>query len=183
MCAVRNGQSIDTSMGFAPGCGLMMGARAGDVEPALVLEIMSRHALTVELMQAYLQSQSGFQGLVGESDFRHLLDRYQQEDASVQAAFQQCVYRFQKTLGSYVVALGGLDAVILTGTAVERNPFLRSLLLEGLQCLGVTINHERNDETIATDGVISDDGALVRVSVMRTHEALEIANVVKTFVY
>lgn len=174
MCALKNGVSIDTTMGFAPGSGLMMGARTGDIEPAVVLELMRIHHMQPVDMHTYLQTRGGFVGLTGESDFRHLLARLEQGDEAVTMAFQQCVYQFQKTLGAYLVALGGLDAVVLTATAAERSPQLRALLLGGLDTIGIDLDEERNDMTMGRDGIISTSASLVTVAVIRTNESAEL---------
>ncbi|MFM2340265.1 MAG: hypothetical protein RLZZ360_901 [Candidatus Parcubacteria bacterium] len=181
MCALKNGVSIDTTMGFAPGSGLMMGARTGDIEPAVVLELMRIHHMKPLDMHTYLQTRGGFVGQTGESDFRHLLARLEQGDEAVTAAFQQCVYRFQKTLGSYLVALGGLDAVVLTATAAERSPQLRALLLGGLTSIGIDLDEDRNEMTIGRDGIISSQGSTVLAAVVRTNESAELLAVTESF--
>lgn len=181
MCALKDGKSIDTTMGFAPGSGLMMGARAGDIEPGVILELMRLHHFQPRDMQTYLQTRGGFAGLTGESDFRHLLARYEQGEARVVAAFEQCVYRFQKTLGSYLVALGGLDAVVVTATAAERSPQLRALLLEGLGSIGLELDHDRNDATIGRDGIISTRDSHVLAAVIRTNESAEVLAITESF--
>ncbi len=181
MCALRHGESIDTTMGFGPGSGLMMGTRVGDVEPAVLLELMRIHHMKPFDMQTYLQTRGGFWGQTGESDFRHLLARYEAGDESVVAAFTQCVYRFQKTLGAYQAILGGLDAVVFTATAAERSPRLRALLLSGLEHMGVVLDDSRNDEVVSRDGIISPVGAPVMVAVVRTNEFNEILTVTHNF--
>jgi acetate kinase len=181
MCALKSGVSIDTTMGFAPGSGLMMGARTGDIEPAVVLELMRVHHMKPLDMHAYLQTRGGFVGLTGESDFRHLLARLEQGDEAVIAAFQQCVYRFQKTLGSYLAALGGLDAVVLTATAAERSPQLRTLLCSGLESIGVVLDEDRNEMTIGRGGIITDKESKVLVAVVRTNEQAELQAVTDSF--
>ncbi len=181
MCALRHGQSIDTTMGFGPGSGLMMGTRVGDLEPAVLLELMRIHHMKPFDMQRYLQTRGGFQGQTGESDFRHLLARYEAGDDAVVAAFAQCVYRFQKTLGAYQAILGGLDAVVFTATAAERSPRLRALLLAGLEHMGIALDEGRNDEVVSRDGIISPMGAPVMVTVVRTNEFNEILTVTHNF--
>ncbi len=180
MCALQHGVSIDTTMGFAPGSGLMMGARTGDIEPAVVLELMRIHHMKPLDVHTYLQTRGGFVGLTGEADFRHLLARLEQGDEVVTEAFQQCVYRFQKTLGSYMVALGGLDAVVLTATAAERSPQLRALLLEGLESVGIMLDTDRNELTIGRDGIISVASSPVIAAVIRTNESAELLAVTES---
>ncbi len=181
MTAVKAGQSLDTTMGFAPGSGLFMGARTGDVEPAVVLEIMRQKNLSIVDMQQYLQSTGGFVGQVGEADFRHLLARLERGDEAVAAAFRQCVYQFQKTLGAYAVALGGLDAVVFTATAVERSSRMRELFCENLSMLNVSLDEGRNDDLVGRSGIVSLPDAPVTVAVIRTAELEELARITDTF--
>lgn len=181
MTALLHGASIDTTMGFGPGSGLMMGARVGDIEPAVVLELMQIHHMKPIDMHTYLQTRGGFVGQTGESDFRHLLARLDAQDVAVTEAFRQCVYRFQKTLGAYMVALGGLDAIVLTATAAERSPRLRALLLDGLSHFGVMLDDDRNDMTVSRDGIISSTASPVTVAVLRTNEFHEMLLATHTF--
>jgi acetate kinase len=132
-------------------------------------------------VQTYLQTRGGFVGLTGEADFRHLLRRYEQGDAPAVAAFDQCTYRFQKTLSSYAVSLQGIDAVVLTATAVERSPQLRALLLRNLEWFGVVLDHTRNDELMSRDGIITTAASPITVAVVRTNEFAEILRVTESF--
>ncbi len=174
MTALKDGVSIETTMGFGPGSGLMMGARVGDIEPAVVLELQRVKHFSPTDMQAYLQTQGGFVGLTGEADFRQLLHRSAAGDASVAEAFAVCRHRFQKALAGMQMALGGLDAVVLTATAVERSSQLRTILLADLTWFGITLDEDRNEATIAKDGIISTGDSPVWVAVMRTNEAGEL---------
>lgn len=170
MTALKNGQSIDTTMGFGPGSGLMMGARSGDIDPGAVLELMRVKNFKPFDVDQYLQTHGGFWGLTGESDFRHLLERLAHEDPVVIEAFDQCVYAFQKQLGSYYLTLGGLDAIVLTATAVERSPALRRTLLRNLEWFGVILNDEANELCVGQSGIISDEQSPITVAVVRTDE-------------
>lgn len=181
MCAMRDGVSIDTTMGFAPGSGLMMGTRTGDLEPAVLLELMRLHNMKPLDVETYLQTRGGFVGQTMESDFRHLLARLDKGDEVVEQAFKQCVYRFQKTLGSYFVALQGIDAVILTATAAERSPKLREIFLSNLECLGIYIDVNKNEEVIGADGIISTDSSPIKVFVERTNEFGELLAATQEF--
>jgi acetate kinase len=174
MTALRDGVSIDTSMGFGPGGGLMMGGRTGDIDTGAVLELMRAKSWSHFDIQTYLQTQGGFKGLVGEGDFRFLLERLATEDYAVKAAFDTCIYQFQKTLGAQMAALGGLDAIIFTATAAERSPVLRALLLRDLDWLGITLDAKENERYMSSQGIISSPTSKVTVAVMRTDEWGEI---------
>jgi acetate kinase len=181
MTALKDGVSIDTTMGFGPGSGLMMGARVGDIEPAALLELMRvKHMKPVDA-HIYLQSRGGFVGQTGESDFRHLLARYSKGDEAAVNAFALCRYHIQKTIGAFMVALGGLDAIVLTATAVERSPLLRSILLQDLAWLGIELDEQINDETMSRDGIVSKKGSKVPVVVIRANEFAELLTVTESF--
>ncbi len=181
MTALKDGVSIDTTMGFGPGSGLMMGARAGDLEPGALLELMRVKNMKFFDTQTYLQTRSGFKGLTGEADFRHLLERYASGDEAATAAFALATYQFQKTIGAFTIALGGLDAIVLTATAAERSSALRAILLSGLAWCGIELDKERNDALVAADGMISKEGAAVPVYVLRTNEFGELLKVTHSF--
>lgn len=170
MTALRDGQSIDTTMGFGPGSGLMMGARSGDIDPGAVLEVMRVKNFKPFDIDQYLQTHGGFWGLTGESDFRHLLERLAHEDEQVVEAFNQCVYAFQKQLGGYHIVLRGLDAIVLTATAVERSPALRRTLLRNLEWFGVIVDEEANELCVGQTGIISATDSPITVLVVRTDE-------------
>jgi len=182
MTALLYGESIDTTMGFSPGSGLVMGSRAGDLEVGALLELMRVKNFHLFEAQTYVQTQGGLKGLTGEADFRHILERLSQRDELAIKAMDLFVYRFQKSLGGFAVALGGLDAIILTATASERSDTLRSLLLNNLDWLGIRIDSAKNDVLVGHDGIISTTDSKVKVAVIRTNEVDEMYRVTNTFV-
>jgi acetate kinase len=175
--AIRDGVSIDTSMGFSPGSGMVMGTRSGDIESGALLELMRVRDMDISETQQYLQTMAGLKGLAYESDFRHLLDRRANGDTEAIQALELFAYRFKKLLGGHVAALGGLDALIFTATAVERSPAIRSLLGSGLSCFGIELDERRNDDLINHDGIISTDKGPVTVALVRTQELDEMVRV------
>lgn len=182
MTAVQNGQSIDTTMGFSPASGLVMGSRAGDLEAGALLELMRVKNMKLFDAQTYIQTRGGLRGLTGEADFRHILDRVSKADEVAQAALHMVVYRFQKQLGAYQVALGGLDALVLTATAVERSAELRAHFLEGLSWFGIELSPEANDTLARGGGVISTADSRITVVVIPTQEIEEMVQVTEAFV-
>ncbi len=181
MTALKDGVSIDTTMGFGPGSGLMMGSRVGDIEPAALLELMRQKHMKPLDLQNYLQTRGGFVGLTGESDFRHLLKRYEQNDPLVRAAFDLCRYRIHKTIGAFMAALQGLDAIVLTATAMERSPLLREVLFGDLQWAGIHLDLAKNDELMSRDGMISRSDSAVKVVVVRANEFAELLSATQSF--
>ena len=172
--AVKNGKSVDTSMGYAPGSGLLMGSRAGDVPSGALLSLMQQKNLKPADALVYLQTHSGLKGLTGESDLRILLERRAQGQAKATAAIDSFIYHLQKAIGGYLAILGGVDAIILTATASQRSPQLRQLLLQSLAPLGILLDTEKNDAAINKEAVISTNQSPIKVLVIKTNEADEI---------
>jgi acetate kinase len=161
-------------MGYAPGSGLLMGTRAGDVPTGAMLSLMQQKNLKPTDALVYLQTNSGLMGLTGESDIRILLERRAQGYAKATAAIDAFIYHLQKAIGGYMATLGGVDAIVLTATASQRSPQLRELLLQSLAPLGIVLDKDKNDATINKDAVITTSQSPVKVVVIKTNEADEI---------
>lgn len=181
MTAVKDGVSIDTTMGFGPDSGLVMGTRAGDLDAGALLELMRVKNIRSFDTLAYIQSRGGLRGLSGEADFRFILERVAQQDASATQALRHFVYQFHKKLGSLQMALGGIDALILTATAAERSTSLRHSLLSTLSWFGVHLDAVRNESLISHDGIITHDTSPITVMVVRTKETEEMYRVTASF--
>jgi len=172
--AVVEGKSVDTTMGYAPGSGLVMGSRAGDIDPGALLVLMQAKNLKPSDAQVYLQSSGGLRALAGEADLRVLLERRSRGDAAAESAIASFVYHIQKAIGAYVAVLSGIDALIFTATASERSPALRALIVEKLAGLQITLDTDKNEACFSRDGVLSKEGSVVEVLVIKTNEADEI---------
>lgn len=172
--AVKNGQSIDTTMGYAPGSGLLMGTRAGDLPTGALLSLMQQKNLKPADALVYLHTNSGLKGMAGESDIRILLERRAQGELKATAAIESFIYHLQKAIGGYLATLGGVDAIILTATASQRSPQLRQLLIEPLLPLGIILDKDKNDRAVNQDAVISATQSQVKVLVVKTNEAEEV---------
>jgi acetate kinase len=179
MTAVKDGVSIDTTMGFGPDSGLIMGTRAGDLDAGALLELMRVKNIRSFDTLSYIQTRGGLRGLSGEADFRFVLERAAQKDTAAVAALEHFTYRFQKELGALQMVLGGVDAIILTATAAERSASLRQHVLSSLGWFGVDVDTAKNDALISHDGIISSPSSPVLVMVVRTQEIEEMARVVK----
>lgn len=179
--ALRDGQSIDTSMGFSPVSGMVMGTRAGDIESGALLELMRARNMNLTETQQYLQTAAGLKGLARESDFRHLLERMARGETEATEALALFAYRFKKLLGSYVAALNGLDALIFTATAAERSPIIRALMTSDLDCFGIHLDAEKNEQLMNHDGVISVTDSPVAIALIRNQELDEMVRVTNNF--
>lgn len=176
--AVKDGKSIDTTMGFSPVSGLVMGTRAGDVESGALLELMRvRHFSPVDAL-TYLNTAGGLQGVAGVADLRHVLEHKAQGDEQAIEAFSLFSYHLTKAVGGFVAALGGLDAIVFTATAGERNPDLRAELLAPLlSTFSISLDESTNQLLTSKDGIFSTSESKVKVAVMRTDEMGEIARI------
>jgi acetate kinase len=177
--AVKDNQSVDTTMGYAPSSGLPMGSRAGDLDAGGLLQLMRAKNLKPSEAEMYLNTKGGLYGLSELADIRHLLDRHARGDAVSKQTLDLFVYRIQKHIGAAVVALGGIDMLVLTGTACTRSSELRSLIVSGLECFDITLDEERNLAHVGQDGIISIQNAEVKVVTIRTDEMGEMAQVVE----
>ncbi|MCD5381167.1 MAG: hypothetical protein LR008_01165 [Candidatus Pacebacteria bacterium] len=179
--AVKNGKSVETSMGFSPSTGLPMGSRAGDIDSAALLELMRVKNLRPREAEMYINTRGGLAGMAGDSDIRRLLDRRSKNDATATHALNVFAYNIQKEVAAQTVALEGLDVLVLTATAAIRSTELRSLILSGLSHLGIQISKDRNDLLIGKDGVISVRNSQIKVVIMKTDEMGEMAQVASQF--
>ena len=175
MAAVQQGVCIDTSMGMTPLAGLMMGTRSGDVDPALPFFLAHNLDMPFDRVQDLLNTRSGLKGICGTNDMREILKLREQGDESAQIALDLYTYRIKKYLGAYWAAMGRLDAVVFTAGIGENAPYIRSRCCQGLQDLGLTIDEKRNEAV--GDGIrdISGLRSNVKVMVVPTDEALQIA--------
>lgn len=174
-CAVAGGRSIDTSMGFTPLPGLVMGTRSGDVDPALPEYLQRVAGLGAADVIKELNSGSGLLALAGVSDLREVTQRATAGDPDAELALDVYCYRVRCYVGAYYAALGRLDAISFTAGVGENSPLIRERSLAGLDRLGIAVDPARNAERTAGPRVISPDGSPVAVLVVPTDEECEIA--------
>jgi len=173
MSAVQNGKSIDTTMGFTPLEGLLMGTRSGDLDPSLILYIMSKEGLTLSEAATLLNKHSGLIGISGESsDMREILAAMKDDQKRSKYAFDIFCYKIKKYLGAYAAAMGGLDAFVFTGGIGENSIEVRAEVCKDLRFLGVEIDELKNEEKRE---LISTDNSRVKVLRIPTNEELVIA--------
>ncbi len=178
VCAVNRGESMDTSMGLTPLEGLVMGTRSGDVDPGLFGFLSRQLGLTIAEIEDTLYSQSGLKGLTGSSDMRAIEERAAHGDADAQLAIEIFAYRVRKYIGSYAAAMGGLDAVVFTGGIGENSSSMRRRICDGLEFMGLRLDHDRNQAVELANHAapqIQAYGSRVRVIVTETAEQLMIA--------
>ncbi len=173
--AIRAGKSIDTSMGLTPLEGLVMGTRCGDLDPAIIPYIMEKENLTSSKLDSLLNKESGLLGLSGISnDVRDIEEAAQAGDERAIIALNSFIYRIQKYIGAYIVAMGGIDAIIFTAGVGENQSYSRKLICDGLAFLGVDLDSERNTVK-GEEQVITTSDSLIKVLVVPTDEELMIA--------
>jgi acetate kinase len=173
LCAVDHGRSVDTTMGFTPAEGLIMGTRCGDVDAGVLAFLERSEGLTASQSEEMLNKKSGLLGLSGvSSDMREVLKAAEAGSHRAQLALKTYCYRVRKYLGAYVASMGGLDAVVFTGGIGQGSAEVRALALQGLECMGITLDGQRNRTARGFDEVcrISTDDSKVAVLVVPTDE-------------
>lgn len=175
IAAVKDGRSIDTSMGFTPLEGVMMGTRSGSIDPQIPLFLIEK-GMDVKEVDQMLNKKSGILGLsgIGSSDFRDLMKAVEEGNERAGLAFDVYCYRIKLYIGAYAAAMGGLDAVVFTAGIGENSPELRRSVCDGLEFLGLSIDRDKNFEGKG-DRDISASGAPCSVFVIGTQEDLVIA--------
>lgn len=176
-CAIVGGQSVDTSMGFTPLEGLVMGTRSGDLDPAILDFVSAKEGLSLRDLDSLLNKQSGLLGVSGlTADMRELLaEEAENGDRRARLAIDLFCYRVKKYLGAYLAAMNGADAVIFAGGIGENAPEVRRRICKGLEWLGIKIDDSRNSALVGSEGRMDAKGSRVELWVIPTDEELLIA--------
>jgi len=177
-CAIMGGESVDTSMGFTPLEGLLMGTRSGDVDPSILEFLMHKEGMSVAEIMTLLNKQSGLLGLSGlTSDMRELLqEAAENDDRRARLAIEIYCRRVKGYIGRYFVLMGGAQAVVFTGGVGENAALIRSKICDGLQCIGLKLDNEANQEMSGGKaGLISQQNSKLKAYVFPTNEELLIA--------
>jgi acetate kinase len=173
--AVKEGKSVDTSMGFTPLEGLIMGTRSGDIDPAIVFYLVERLGLSAQEINSMLNRESGLWGLSGISrDMRDILKSAEEGNERAITTIDCFVYRIKKYIGAYSASMGGLDALVFTAGIGENSSVIRTKACQGLEFLGLSIDEDRNSNS-QRKKIISTDDSRVKVLVIPTNEELLIA--------
>jgi acetate kinase len=175
--AIKNGVSVDTSMGMTPLEGLVMGTRSGDLDPAIVGVIARKEAISASEVDTLLNTQSGLLGISGlTNDMRELqAELKEHDDRRVRLAIEIFCYRARKYIGAFLAAMGGADAVVFTGGIGENSPEIRARICSEMEWVGLRIDAAKNQETIGREGLISTGDSKLLAYAIPTDEELLIA--------
>jgi len=174
LAAVHHGHSIDTTMGFTPLEGLMMGSRSGSIDPGLMLYLLQQKKLTVEQLDEILNKASGLKGISGSSDMRQVLRDIKEGKPRAKLAFDMFVHRLRYYIGAMLATLGGLDALVFTGGIGENAAEVRETACESFAFLGLKLDAQKNDQSPA-DQDISTVDSTIPVLIIHTQEDWAIA--------
>lgn len=175
LAAIKHGKSVDTSMGFTPLEGLVMGTRCGEIDPAIIPYLMKKEGMTPDQIDTYLNKKSGVLGVSGvSSDFRDIEDAAKGGNERAQLALDVFTYKVRKYIGGYVAAMGGVDAIVFTAGLGENSISMREKICSGLEYLGTRIDPVKNNVRGKAQEICVD-GAKVKIFVIPTNEELVIA--------
>ena len=183
LAAVLNGKCVDTSMGYTPLAGVPMGTRCGDIDPALLEAICNKTGMNIsDAINLGLNKLSGMQGIAGKSDFRDLADMSKAGDENAKLALNMFAYGVKKFIGSYVAAMNGVDAIVMTGGIGENSVDVRAMILKDMEYLGITFDPAKNNVR-GKFADITAEGGKVKVLVIPTNEELVIARDTKALAF
>ncbi|GAC1565267.1 MAG: acetate kinase [Ktedonobacteraceae bacterium] len=174
LAAIRQGRSIDTSMGFTPLEGVMMGSRSGSVDPGILLYLQREKGYSVDQLDATLNTASGLKGIAGSGDMRQVLRGMSEDDTRSRLAFEMFTHRLRSCIGAMLASLGGLDALVFAGGIGENASEVRAAACEAFSFLGIGLDAQKNGQS-AADADIATEDARVRVLIVRTQEDWAIA--------
>ena len=174
--AVKEGKSIETSMGFSPNSGLIMGTRSGDIDPSLIFYLTKTLRYSLEAVNTMLQKQSGMLGLTGYSDLRDIESNAENGNVDCQLALDMNAYRIKKYIGSYTAVLNGLDAIIFTAGIGENSSCIRRLVCTDMDYYGIELDESKNEIRSKEIREINTVDSKTKILVIPTNEEIEIAN-------
>ncbi len=175
MTAVKDGKSIDHSLGFGPMNGLIMGTRSGDIDQSVVLYLQQELRMTAEEVGTLLQKKSGMLGLTGMSDLRDIEIAAANGDKNAKLALEMNAYRIKKYIGSYVAIMNGLDAIVFTAGIGENSDMIRAMVCDNMEYIGVSLDLKKNTGHVVNLKSIESADSKVKIFVIPTNEELEIA--------
>jgi len=181
VCAIRDGWSIDTSMGMSPQSGLLNSNRVGDLDSYALLYLMEKENLTIDDARNILMSESGLSGLSGGlSDFRDIETKMNNGDKAAGRAFKTFAYYVKRYIGEYLAILNGADCIAFTAGAGQKSPLLREEIIGSMNNLGIVLDKQKNNEN-PTEGIISAEDSKIIVAVIPTNEELIVAKEIEKF--
>ncbi|AYN03455.1 MULTISPECIES: acetate/propionate family kinase [unclassified Flavobacterium] len=176
MTAIKDGKSIDHTMGFSPSNGLIMGTRAGDIDQSVIFYMMKNLNYTPDEVNSILLKQSGMLGLTGYSDLRDIESEAENGNKECQLALVMNAYRIKKYIGSYAAALNGLDAIVFTAGIGENSSHIRKLVCTDMEYFGIELDDEKNQIRSKSNREINTEASKTKILVIPTDEEFEIAN-------
>ncbi len=174
--AIRNGKSIDTSMGFGPLSGLMMGTRSGDIDPSVIFHLMEHSGYTLEQLSTLVNKQSGLLGVGGSSDMRDIRKMVSEGNTAAILALKLYAYRIKKFIGAYAAILNGIDAIVFTAGVGENDSNMRESVCSALDYLGIELDSDQNTAYNGELKEINKADSKVKILVIPTNEEYEIAH-------
>lgn len=174
--AVKNGKSVEHSLGFGPMNGLVMGTRSGDIDQSVIFFLMEELGYSSDQVKKILQEESGMQGLTGYSDLREIELKAEQGDETCLMALKMNAYRVKKYIGAYIAVLNGVDALVFTAGIGENSDVIRKFVCEDMEYLGIKLDQEKNKVRAKELREIQAENEKVKILVIPTNEEIEIAN-------
>jgi len=175
ICAIQAGLSVDTSMGMTPLGGLIMGTRAGNLDPGVVMYIAEQKGMSLKAINTVLQTASGLKGVCGMNDLRDIHAAADNGNRRARLALEMFAYRCRQYIGAYMIQLGRVDALVFTAGVGENDATIRAACCRGMQVVGVELDPAKNSDPQAHGGEISAAGSTIKTFVIPTNEELEIA--------
>ena len=182
VCAIENGKSIDTSMGFTPLEGLIMGTRCGDLDPAILPFVAKFKNLSIDQIDTLMNKNSGMYGICGFNDFRDIEEEIKKGNDKARLALDMFCYRLVKYIGAYFAILPRTDAIIFTGGIGENDSLVRQKVCEKLAHFGLDLDLNLNKDNSKPERIISKEGSRVKIFIIPTDEELEIARITKELI-
>jgi acetate kinase len=176
MTAIKDGISIDHSLGFAPSNGLIMGTRSGDIDHSIVFYMVNTLGYSLEAVNDLLLKESGMLGLTGYSDLRDIESQVEQGNVECQLALDMNAYRIKKIIGSYTAVMNGVDAIIFTAGIGENSSYIRKLVCANMEYFGLQLDEAKNEVRSKEIRTISTPNSKTKILVIPTNEEMEIAN-------
>ena len=176
MTAIKDGKSIDHTLGFGPMNGLIMGTRSGDVDQSVLFYLVNSLGYSLDEVNTMLQKQSGMLGLTGFSDLRDIQAQAEKGNADCQLALEMNAYRIKKYIGSYAAVLNGLDAIVFTAGIGENSAYIRKLVCTDMDYFGLELDDAKNEIRSKEIREINTAESQTKILVVPTNEEIEIAN-------
>lgn len=182
MCAIKNGQSFDTTMGYTPLSGLIMSSRSGNVDPSIISDIMKIYNISIDEAINILNFESGYYGICGEKDAKKMVENSLKNDANSILLRKMINNDFKKNFLSMMSCLDKIDSIIITGGMGAKNKEQRQLFLENLNQFGINLDIEKNEKVFDIEAVISSNSSRIPIYVIPTNEEKQIANECKQLI-